>query len=328
MADHEFNVIRYYLDTEVRFHLQAVILEIDPRDSNELAQKIARRYLFNIDTTTPTKLPEDLKQYIKSDPKMMKLSQKNIELTRSIHELEYQSISKAKGQTPLYDEKKSVKTKLNCEKNKLHKKYMKLTRKQHFRNIDTDQLNQYLNGETSEEFLNNILSSSSSLLISQRAAVIDMMRKRVTQLSKNKNFKLRFTFIDILVELQNRKKIQRRGRYRYQQSIQQNMRPSSPMMVIYIKNTPSEEFYRTERFIYSFCVANMSLSDSARFKNWGRANKLWNHIKCKEHKVNLHEYLSNQKPCGLCKKYILSNTDDFKFHIWKVHKMRFRDSDK
>ena len=79
LFDHEMGAVGYYLDQEVRFDTKACYLG---RPSNEIVRKIAR--LPTVDTNAPTKLSPEQKVKFDNHPRVIRLTQKNKDLTKRL----------------------------------------------------------------------------------------------------------------------------------------------------------------------------------------------------------------------------------------------------
>ncbi|KAL2377056.1 hypothetical protein RJZ90_007043 [Blastomyces dermatitidis] len=139
VADHEFNAVQYYLDTVIRFDLEAAAMELS---FNEVVQKAAHGLFLNADATAPMELTDKLKRKITDNSKIRELTECSKELTEKLRVMRFHSMPAARGKTPLYEKKMKVISQLNCSKVYLHFKLIEWQRWWHFWHADTERFNQ------------------------------------------------------------------------------------------------------------------------------------------------------------------------------------------
>ncbi|OAX78661.1 hypothetical protein ACJ72_07028 [Emergomyces africanus] len=343
VADHESNAVKYYLNREIEFDLQAAALE---RPSDEVIDKAARGLLLDADLTAPTELPDDLQDEFDNDPEIMELKDKNLELSELIYNLGFRSILSAKGKTPLYDQKKEVSNELNSLKVTRRKELMELARKRHFRNAPTERLNAYISGTGRQGLpIRQQLPPPPVLLIPERKQVAELVKRQTSNLSEDEILELRFASTDLWIALQGRQETQRRGR-RKKQHLQnkpppcatqetdgrqqglERLLPCAIAVVIPVKRDTLKELHELQ---CPFCNANPGVDDGAKSKVWDRPNKLWRHIEDNVHKLELQGYSSGKKPCGLCSSkgvlFVSESIMHFKRHTYDDHGPRLRGID-
>ncbi|KAG5296486.1 hypothetical protein I7I50_09670 [Histoplasma capsulatum G186AR] len=320
VADHESNAVRYYLDTVIRFDLEAAAMELP---SNEVVQKAAHGLFLNADATAPTELTDELKRKITENPKIRELTERSKELTRKLRAMGFRSVPAAQGKTLLYEEKMKVVSRLNRNKVYLHSKLIERQRRWHFRHADTERFNQQLRNGAGGESLDEC-PAPPPLQISERRRVVELTCAGTQELTEDEQFARRCACIIIWFKLQRRKEVQRRGRHKKQQPSQRDFQPDPPLDTVRAKESIPAKLGEKQ---CPFCVADISLPWGERMKVWERTNKFWNHIES-VHREELKAYSSGQKHCGICKVQGVTFTPpsimEFKSHTLSVHGPRLR----
>ncbi|EDN09494.1 predicted protein [Histoplasma mississippiense (nom. inval.)] len=319
VADHESNAVRYYLDTVIRFDLEAAAMELP---SNDVVQKAAHGLFLNADATAPTELTDELKRKITENPKIIELTERSKELTRKLRAMGFRSVPAARGKTPLYEEKMKVVSRLNRSKVYLHSKLIERQRRWHFRHADTERFNQRLRNGAGGESLDEC-PAPPPLQISERRRVVELTCAGTQELTEDEQFARRCACIIVWFKLQRRKEVQRRGRHKKQQPSQRDFQPDPPLDTVGAKSIPAKLGEKQ----CPFCVADISLPWGERLKVRERTNKFWNHIES-VHREELKAYSTGQKHCGICKVQGVTFTPpsimEFKSHTLSVHGPRLR----
>ncbi|EGC45023.1 conserved hypothetical protein [Histoplasma capsulatum var. duboisii H88] len=330
VADHESNAVRYYLDTIIRFDLEAAAMGLP---SNEVVQTAAHSLLLTVDEAASTELSDEQKSAIRNNPLIQALTKKNQRLTKRILAMGFPSVSAAEGKTPLYRRKMHVSSRLNSAKEYLRSKLLEQARKRHFRNADTDRFNQHIYSGDAE--LSTVTSLQPPppphLQIPERREIVKLMCSCILEMTEEERFKRRCESITAMVRLQRRREAQRRGRHKKQQS-QPKPNPATISVVVQVEGPVPEKL---DDIQCPFCVCDTSLPWEERMKVWVAKkgehkyrNKLWNHIKVTIHREELEAYSSGQRLCGICRergiKFIPSNIMEFKNHTLRVHGVPLR----
>ncbi|OAT07656.1 hypothetical protein BDBG_03695 [Blastomyces gilchristii SLH14081] len=337
VADHESNAVKYYLDREVQFPLQAAALEFV---SDEVVDKAARGLLLDADLTAPTELPHHLQEELDNDPEIMELIDKNSEIWEALKALGFRSVRSAKGRTPLYWEKKRVYAELTSRKVWLRNELMNQARSEHFRNAPTERLNTYLSG-TAGDAANHQSPPLPRLLIEERQLIVELVRVKTSELSEDEILERRFACMDLWVRLQDRKETKRLGLQR-----KRHLRATKPSSIgaETVKHLQSSELSRFSTLVgvlipvraapeklhelqCPFCNADPGRDYEAQCKIWDKPYRLWRHIE-QIHSLELEAYSTGKKPCGLCirKKvsYVPESIMEFTRHTFDVHGPRLR----
>ncbi|EFW19495.1 hypothetical protein D8B26_007722 [Coccidioides posadasii str. Silveira] len=143
LSDHDSTAVKYYLDTVIRFDLQAAALVFP---SDEAVQRAAHGLLLDADITGPTELPDDLQGHFDNDLTLTELSDKKGRTTRSNQNAWISKYARSERKNPLYNEWKNMKAKLQREKERLRTELMRVARDRHFRSAGTERMNRYLKG--------------------------------------------------------------------------------------------------------------------------------------------------------------------------------------
>ncbi|EAS28130.3 uncharacterized protein CIMG_09334 [Coccidioides immitis RS] len=324
-TDHDSTAVKYYLDTVIRFDLQAAALEFP---SDEAVQRAAHGLLLDADITAPTELPDDLQGHFDNDPTLTELSDKKAELLEAIKTLGFPNMLAAKGKTPLYNEWKNMKAKLQREKERLRTELMRVARDRHFRSAGTERMNRYLKGTAEVNPTRPIPPPLPVLQIPERERLVELIQQWGVRPAGDEGSRL--ACLRLWIGLQRRKEPRRPGKHKKQHLAQlQAPKPGSVSVAVAIvipakRATPVEMHPLT----CPFCMADESLPDGDRFKIWDRLNKVWDHVEKNVHRNELEAYSSGTKPCGLCKMkgavFVPSSTMEFKRHILDTRKWRFR----
>ncbi|EDN03883.1 predicted protein [Histoplasma mississippiense (nom. inval.)] len=320
VADHESNAVRYYLDTVIRFDLEAAAMELP---SNDVVQKAAHGLFLNADATAPTELTDELKRKITENPKIIELTERSKELTRKLRAMGFRSVPAARGKTPLYEEKMKVVSRLNRSKVYLHSKLIERQRRWHFRHADTERFNQRLRNGAGGGSLDEC-PAPPPLQISERRRVVELTCAGTQELTEDEQFARRCACIIVWFKLQRRKEVQRRGRHKKHQPSQRDFQPDPPLDTVRAKESIPAKLGEKQ---CPFCVADTSLPWGERMKVRERTNKFWNHIES-VHREELKAYSTGQKHCGICKVQGVTFTPpsimEFKSHTLSVHGPRLR----
>ncbi|EDN05446.1 predicted protein [Histoplasma mississippiense (nom. inval.)] len=320
VADHESNAVQYYLDTVIRFDLEAAAMELP---FNDVVQKAAHGLFLNADATAPTELTDELKRKITENPKIIELTERSKELTRKLRAMGFRSVPAARGKTPLYEEKMKVVSRLNRSKVYLHSKLIERQRRWHFRHADTERFNQRLRNGAGGGSLDEC-PAPPPLQISERRRVVELTCTGTQELTEDEQFGRRCACIIVWFKLQRRKEVQRRGRHKKQQPSQRDFQLDPPLDTVRAKGSIPAKLGEKQ---CPFCVADISLPWGERMKVRERTNKFWNHIES-VHREELKAYSTGQKHCGICKVQGVTFTPpsimEFKSHTLSVHGPRLR----
>ncbi|OJD21510.1 hypothetical protein ACJ73_07149 [Blastomyces percursus] len=290
VADHESNAVRSYLDTIIRFDLEAAAMELP---SNHVVQKAAHG-LF--DTTAPTELTDKLKRKITNNPKIRELTEQSKELTLKLRAIGFRSVPAARGKTPLYEEKMKAVSRLNGSKVYLHSKLKDWQRSWHFRHADTERFNQRLrNGMTGESL--DERPALPPFQIPERRRIVELTCAGTQQLTEDEQFARRCACIIAWFKLERRREVQRFGCHKKQQQPRRDVKPDPPPDTMRARESIPPKLDEKQ---CPFCVADTSLPWGNRMKVWERTNKFWNHIES-VHREELKAYSSGTKRCGICK---------------------------
>ncbi|OJD15952.1 hypothetical protein ACJ73_08926 [Blastomyces percursus] len=289
VADHESNAVRYYLDTVIRFDLEAAAMGLP---SSEVVQKAAHGLFLNADATAPTELTDELKRKITENPKIRELTDRSKELTRKLRAMEFRSL-------------------------------IERQRRWHFRHADTERFNRrFRNGAGSESL--DECRAPSPLRIPEWRRVVELTCAITQELTEDEQFARRCVCIIVWFKLQRRREGQCRGRHKKQQLPQRNFRPDPPLDTVRAKESIPAKLGEKQ---CPFCVADISLPWGERMKVWERTNKFWNHIEG-VHREEPKAYSSGQKHCGICKvqgvTFTASSIMEFKSYTLSVHGPRLR----
>jgi hypothetical protein len=145
----------------------------------------------------------------------------------------------------------------------------------------------------------------------------------ISELTEEERFTRRCESITVMVQLQHRKEVQRRGRHKIQQPPQES-NPASISVVIQVEGPVPEKL---DDMQCPLCVCDTSLPWKDRMRVWKRRNKLWDHVE-NVHREELKAYSSGVKLCGICRErgisFIPTNVMEFKSHTLFVHGVPFR----
>jgi len=72
--DHQSNVVRYYLDREIRFNTQTVFLD---RSFDEIVQKLVRLMTLTVDSSVSIELFDELSKKLANSKRVIRLSSKS-----------------------------------------------------------------------------------------------------------------------------------------------------------------------------------------------------------------------------------------------------------
>lgn len=97
---------------------------------------MARLASLTADTSAPTELSSEQTAELANHPKVIKLGQRNKDLTEQIRKARYRTVKDAHG-TTLHRKKKKAEARLNATKKRLRDKMVAKARKRHFRTADT-----------------------------------------------------------------------------------------------------------------------------------------------------------------------------------------------
>lgn len=356
MADHdsEATAVKYYLNQEVQFDLQAAALECP---SDKAIDRAARGLLLDADPTAPTELPSHLQTQFDNDTEILELADKNMELWEAMQMLGFRTVLSAKGKTPLYEEKMAVSRELSRQKAMLRQTLMEQARREHFRNAPTERLNAFLDG--TGEGGNTPLPQPQQppmLLIDERRQLVELIRQRTSHLSEDEIHKRRCLSMNLWVGLQGRTEAQRRGmqKKRHLQApnsprdcqetgtVQKGVllpKPAKFAVVIPVRRAVPIKLHELQ---CPFCNADPGADHKAQSKIWDRANKLWDHVeknvvnsdgKCAGvHQNELQAYSGGTKTCGLCARqnihFVPKDVEDYKRHTYDIHGSRLRGLDR
>ncbi|KAL2359145.1 hypothetical protein RJZ56_008022 [Blastomyces dermatitidis] len=294
VTDHETNAVRYYLDTIIRFDLEAAAMELP---SNDVVQKAAHGLFLNADITAPTELTDELKRKITDNPKIRELAKQSKELTWKLRAMGFCSVPAAQGKTPLYEKKMKAVSRLNCSK-------------------------QFHNSAASESL--NECPAPPPLQIPEQRRIVELTCAGTQKLTKDEQFARWCVCIIVWFKLQRRKQVQHQGHHKKQQLPQQDFQPDPPLDTVQVKESIPAKLGEKQ---CPFCITDTSLPWGEWMKVWEHTNKFWNHIESVHHE-QLKAYFSGQKHCGICKiqsiTFIPPCLMEFKSHTWSVHGPRLR----
>ncbi|KAI1943088.1 hypothetical protein LOZ66_000783 [Ophidiomyces ophidiicola] len=316
VADHdsEATAVKYYLNQQIQFDLQAVALDMA---SDEAIDKASRSLLLDADPTAPTELPNHLQAQFDNDPQILELAHKNMELWDAIRSLGFRTVLSAKGKTPLYKEKMAKSRELNRQKASMREHLMEQARQEHFRNAPTKRLNAFLanSNEDNKSGLPSTLAAPppSRLLIEERKDFVEVIQQWTSDLSEDEIYKRRCLCISLWVAMQGRREAGRIGKLKKrhvkntnipgftegtkmrQQSSQPPPTSASFAVVVPVRR----ELHELQ---CPFCNADPGMDCQAQRKVWDRPNKLWDHVEKNVHEHELQAYSTGKKACGLCLK--------------------------
>jgi hypothetical protein len=286
--------------------------------SNEVVQTAVHALFFTVDPIAPTKLSDELKCCIKKNPYIMRLSERNQNLTR-IKQIGFSSIQAAQGKSPLYEEKMKAFSELNRAKVYLLTKLKIQARKRHFRHADTDRFNQQFGNSPACQSMDKFPKLPPKHQILERDQVIELACAGTTQLTEDQGFTRRLQYIVTLVELQQRKEIPCRGRHKHAQPLQQcELSPIEVPVII-------PETYQSTQC--PFCIGDLTLPRGERMRCLSKVNKLWDHVE-KLHRLELDAFTAGDKQCPICNArgihFAPQSIREFKNHTQRVHSIRLR----
>ncbi|KAI1908739.1 hypothetical protein LOZ65_006603 [Ophidiomyces ophidiicola] len=341
VADHdsEATAVKYYLNQQIQFDLQAVALDMA---SDEALDKASRSLLLDADPTAPIDLPNHLQTQFDNDPEILELAKKNMELWEAIRRLGFRTVLSAKGKTPLYKEKMAISRELNRQKASLRDRLMEQARQEHFRNAPTKRLNAFL-AKSDRDDRSGVLSTAaalppSRLLIEEREAFVEVIQQRTSDLSEDEIYNRRCSSIRLWVAMQGRREAGRIGKLKKQHANNTNILgfTRGPKMRQQSSQPPPSASFAVvvpvRRELHElqcpFCNADPGMDCQAQDKVWDRPNKLWDHVEKNVHKHELQAYSTGKKPCGLCLKknvhFVPESIMHFKRHTLDVHGPRLR----
>ena len=308
--DHYSNAVHYYLNREVSCDTQAAYFG---RPSNKAVQRIARLMSLTVDPSAPTGLSDEQLQKFANHKKILRLRQKSRNLTAEIKKQYNTTVKGAQG-TELYKQKKGVDALLNSTKAKQRDKLLRQARKRHFRNADTERLEQ--------QFASDPASSTpgarvrpTEYEVMERGVLVELTCNVLDNL-KEDELDRRIHITKARAALCSRKERQRRGRNACKAALKQVGLPEVKQELYPLSCHPRQCI---------ICIGDETKSYESRTYVYSTVNKMWDHFQS-DHL----QFIAPDAPIPcrhpICKSLglILPGVKTFKNHVEMVHEIKSR----
>lgn len=272
--DHHFNVVRYYLDREVRFNTQTAFLG---RLFDDIVQKLARLMTLTVDLNASNKLSEKLSKKLANSKRVVQLSYASKDLINKLRH-KYWFLRLTLSDDSWLQAKKQVDIALHREKVNRRNRMLDKVRRKHFRNADTATFEiQFINASFAAFDKDVKPLSSLQYDISERGEIVRLTCEPIADLIDHERYIRRIKTFRARVALCAWQK----NRRRRPQSTQ-----SSWKSMFFLKTSPEKsEENKQNRFSLEckstqciFYFGNKCKSYQLRTAKYSRLNKMMNKI--------------------------------------------------
>ncbi|KAK3170218.1 hypothetical protein OEA41_009604 [Lepraria neglecta] len=319
--DHQSNIVRYYLDREVRFNTIAAFLG---RPSDNIVQKLARLITLTVDPNAPTKISPEPSKKLATSKRVIQLSRESKALTEKLKK-KYRVVHHAPPNDPWLKTKKQVDMALHRERNNRRTRLLEKARKRHFRKADTSILEAQFAGSSFTAYEEDVKPPAPLQYdIPERGDIVRLSCEPIVNLTDHRKHAQRLDTLRARVKLCDRQESRHRARP-----------PSTylPMKSITAPKGSLEDSKedQQDRFPLAckptqciFCLGNELKSYLGRVFEYAKSHQMMNEVERHLQKFVPEDQVPGPHPTCKAARLVLPSVMAFKNHTATVHKIVLR----